>query len=196
VTFATALFGMAKSIPQMILFRCIAGFAGTIVTIRTMIAEHRTPKTQARAFSWFAFTGNVGIFLGPLIGGALADPTRQYPGAFGSIEFLKRYPYALSSLIIALIGATATVSSLLFIEETLKKEVPYMDGDSEDRLDAPAQRDLSTTQLLKAPGVSKVLFVFAHITILTFAYTAIIPVFGILLCALEASISRPFKFPR
>lgn len=178
VTFATALFGMAKSIPQMILFRCIAGiFAGTIVTIRTMIAEHSTPKTQARAFSWFSFTGNLGIFLGPLIGGALANPARQYPGAFGSIEFLKKYPYALSSLIIALIGATAAVSSLLFIEETLKKEAPSMDRDSEDRLDAPVQRDLSTAQLLKAPGVSKVLYVFAHITILAFAYTAIVPVF-------------------
>ncbi|KAJ5085167.1 hypothetical protein N7532_009938 [Penicillium argentinense] len=174
VTFATALFGMAKSIPQMILFRCIAGvFAGTIVTIRTMIAEHSTPKTQARAFSWFAFTGNLGIFLGPLLGGALANPTRQYPGVFGSIEFFKKYPYALSSLIIALIGATAAVSSLLFIEETLKKKSDSVNS----RSDAPVQGDLSTWQLLKAPGVSMVLYVFAHITILAFAYTAIIPVF-------------------
>lgn len=178
VTFATALFGMAKSIPQMILFRCIAGvFAGTIVTIRTMIAEHSTAKTQARAFSWFAFTGNLGIFLGPLLGGALANPTRQYPGTFGSIVFFEKYPYALSSLIIALIGATAAVSSLLFIEETLKKGAGFVSRDSEVTLDAPVQSELSTGQLLKAPGVSKVLYVFAHITILAFAYNAIIPVF-------------------
>jgi hypothetical protein len=178
VTFATALFGMAKSIPQMILFRCIAGvFAGTIVTIRTMIAEHSTPKTQARAFSWFAFTGNLGIFLGPLLGGALANPARQYPGAFGSIEFFKKYPYALSSLVIALIGATASVFSLLFIEETLKKGADFVSRDREVTLDAPVLSDLSIRQLLKAPGVCNVLYVFAHITILAFAYTAIIPVF-------------------
>jgi hypothetical protein len=33
-----------------------------------MLSENSTYKTQARAFSWFAFSGNVGIFLGPVIG--------------------------------------------------------------------------------------------------------------------------------
>jgi MFS-type transporter involved in bile tolerance (Atg22 family) len=36
--------------------------------VRAMITENSTPRTQARAFSFFAFSGNVGIFLGPLIG--------------------------------------------------------------------------------------------------------------------------------
>ena len=69
VAVATALFGLSKTIWQMILFRCLAGiFAGSIVTIRAMISENSTQKTQARAFSLFAFTGNLGIFLGPLLG--------------------------------------------------------------------------------------------------------------------------------
>ena len=29
-----------------------------------MISENSTKKTQARAFSWFAFFGNLGIFAG------------------------------------------------------------------------------------------------------------------------------------
>ena len=33
-------------------------------TVRTMISENSTKKTQARAFSWFAFFGNLGIFFG------------------------------------------------------------------------------------------------------------------------------------
>lgn len=37
-------------------------------TVRTMLSENSTFKTQARAFSLFAFAGNVGIFLGPVIG--------------------------------------------------------------------------------------------------------------------------------
>ena len=76
VAVATTLFGFSKTIWQMILFRCLAGiFAGTLVTIRAMISENSTPKTQARAFSLFAFTGNLGIFLGPLLGafGTLRD---------------------------------------------------------------------------------------------------------------------------
>lgn len=33
-----------------------------------MISENSTPSTQARAFSFFAFSGNLGIFLGSIIG--------------------------------------------------------------------------------------------------------------------------------
>lgn len=33
-----------------------------------MLSENSTANTQARAFSFFAFSGNLGIFLGPLIG--------------------------------------------------------------------------------------------------------------------------------
>lgn len=179
VTLATGLFGFAKTIPQMILFRCLAGvFAGTIVTIRTMVAEHSTPKTQARAFSWFAFSGNLGIFLGPLLGGALADPTAQYPGVFGGVRFFEEYPYALSSLVVALVGLTAAITGALFIEETLKKDTAAAECNGELGSDAPRQREiLSTRELLKSPGVGVVLYVYGHIMTLAFAYTAIIPVF-------------------
>jgi MFS-type transporter involved in bile tolerance (Atg22 family) len=179
VTVATGLFGLARTIPQMIMFRCLAGvFAGTIVTIRTMVAEHSTPSTQARAFSWFAFSGNVGMLLGPLLGGALADPVRQYPGVFGTFGFFEKYPYALSSLVVAMVGATAALSSAFFVEETLKKESFVVDRDGEAACDAPAQSgDLSTRQLLKSRGVGMVLYTYGHIMVLAFAYTAIIPLF-------------------
>lgn len=179
VTIATALFGTAKTIPQMIMFRCLAGvFAGTIVTIRTMVAEHSTPKTQARAFSWFAFSGNLGIFLGPLLGGALADPVTQYPGLFGGNTFLEKYPYALSSFIVALVGATAAISSAVFVEETLKKEPIATSPETETLDPAPQQnRDMSTRELLGAPGVGIVLYTYGHLMVLAFAYTAIVPVF-------------------
>ncbi|KAJ5690801.1 hypothetical protein N7462_005193 [Penicillium macrosclerotiorum] len=182
VALATGLFGLAKTIAQMIMFRCLAGvFAGTIVTIRTMVAEHSTPKTQARAFSWFAFSGNLGIFLGPLLGGALAEPAQQYPGIFGGIPFFENYPYALSSIVIGLVGATAAISSAFFVEETLKKKskkptTPRDDSEvASDTLSL--DEDLSTWQLLKAPGVATVLYTYGHIMMLAFAYTAIIPVF-------------------
>lgn len=65
----TAFFGMSRTLWQMILCRCLAGcFAGSVVTIRTMITENCTKRSQARAFSWYMFTRNLGIFIGPLIG--------------------------------------------------------------------------------------------------------------------------------
>lgn len=37
-------------------------------TVRAMITENSTKKTQAKAFSYFAFANNLGIFFGPLMG--------------------------------------------------------------------------------------------------------------------------------
>lgn len=66
---ATCLFGLSHSVWQMILFRMLAGAsAGTVVTMRTMLSEFSTKKTEARAFSLFAVAGNIGILVGPLMG--------------------------------------------------------------------------------------------------------------------------------
>lgn len=69
IAVATTLFGMSQSIAQMIAARCFAGvFAGTVITVRAMLSENSTQETQAQAFSYFAFAGNLGIFIGPLLG--------------------------------------------------------------------------------------------------------------------------------
>ena len=69
VSLATASFGLSERLSTLVIFRCLAGvFAGTIVTIRTMISEISTKETQARAFSFFAFSNNLGIFIGPVLG--------------------------------------------------------------------------------------------------------------------------------
>jgi MFS family permease len=175
VSFATALFGMAKTIWQMVLFRCLAGvFAGSIVTIRTMISEHSTSKTQARAFSWFAFTGNMGILFGPLIGGALADPARQYPSLFGNVRFFLDYPYALPSLAVGAIGLTAVAVTALCVDETLVRRPKSTPG--EETAAAP-KPEYSTWTLLKCPGVPVVLSTYGYIMLLAYSYTAIVPVF-------------------
>ncbi|KAI1193436.1 major facilitator superfamily transporter [Nemania serpens] len=174
VAVSTALFGMARSIPQMILFRCAAGvFAGSIVTVRTMISELSTRETQAQAFAWFAVAGNLGIFIGPFIGGALADPAGQYPRVFGGLWFFETFPYALSSITIGVIGLTAVLTTALFLGETLPR-----DAKSDDETGAaPRPPPASTWELLRAPGVGVVLYNYAHVMLLAFAYTAIVPVF-------------------
>ncbi|KAK7965835.1 uncharacterized protein PG986_000112 [Apiospora aurea] len=174
---ATSIFGMATSLWQMVLFRCLAGvFAGTIVTIRTMISEHSTPRTQARSFSFFAFAGNVGITVGPLLGGVLADPAQQYPRVFGGVRFFEAYPYALPSFAVGVVGLTAVLTSAFFVEETLVKKMSKAAAAPEEGRQV-TKDEKSTWELLKTPGVGIVLYVFAHVMLLAFAYTAIIPVF-------------------
>ncbi|KIX06981.1 uncharacterized protein Z518_04957 [Rhinocladiella mackenziei CBS 650.93] len=172
VAVATAVFGLSKSIWQMILFRCFAGlFAGTVVTIRTMITENSTQKTQARAFSFFAFTGNLGIFLGPILGGALANPATEYPSVLGHIKFFHDHPYALPTFVTGSIGAIATITSAIWIEETLVRKSRSF-SDSSD-----SQPRMTTLELLRAPNIPITLYIYAHVMLLAFAYTAIAPVF-------------------
>ena len=89
----------------------------TARTIRTMLRELSTPKTQARAFSYLSFTGNMGIFLGPLIGGALADPAHQYPGLFGHLKFFQKFPYALATFTTGTFGLIAMLTCAAFLKE-------------------------------------------------------------------------------
>jgi ABC-type phosphate transport system permease subunit len=81
-----------------------------------MIAENSTQKTQAKAFSLFAFFGNVGIFLGVLIGG-FAKPAEQYPKLFGSVKFFQDFPYALPTIVSGIFIAIALVVTIFFVEE-------------------------------------------------------------------------------
>ncbi|KAL7934960.1 major facilitator superfamily domain-containing protein [Trichoderma chlorosporum] len=170
---ATFFFTVSTTIWQMILFRCIAGFfSGSGLVIRTMLSDHTTSETQAVAFSWFAFANNIGIFLGPMIGGALAEPVDQFPGLFGGIRLLEEYPYILTGAILTFFNVISVVSCILWLEETLEPEA------APSSTAGPAARPhrLSTWELLKAPGVAIVIWVYTHVMFLAFAFTAILPV--------------------
>ncbi|KAG9505255.1 hypothetical protein J7337_002221 [Fusarium musae] len=164
------LFGMSKTIWQMILFRCIAGlFSGSGLVIRTMLSELSTPETQAKAFSWFAFGGNIGIFLGPIIGGALADPAHQFPRAFGNVQFFIDYPYALQGIVVGLISSTSCVTTALLLKETLHE--PKKSHNEEN-----GEPRMSTWELVKSRQVALVLWAYSHAMFLAFVFTAILPV--------------------
>ncbi|KAF2157235.1 MFS transporter [Myriangium duriaei CBS 260.36] len=160
-------FGFSANVWQMILFRCFAGvFAGSTVTIRAMFSENSTPQTQARAFSLFAVSGNLGIFIGPLVGGALAEPAKQYPRVFGGVRLFEQYPYCLASLVTGAFSLSAVLVCFFYLNETL--------DDKERRSEA---KPMTTWELLKAPGVSIVLFIYSWNMMLALAFTAVLPVF-------------------
>lgn len=45
---------------------------------------------------------NIGVIIGPVLGGLLADPAGSYPGIFGEISWLKKFPYALPNIVSAI----------------------------------------------------------------------------------------------
>jgi MFS family permease len=85
-----------------------------------MFSENSTPKTQARAFSFFGFAGNIGIFVGPLIGG-LARPVEQYPKLFAGNKFFTDYPYLLPTMITGAIALLAAIFVALFVKEVRRR---------------------------------------------------------------------------
>lgn len=102
----------------MIIARCFAGvFAGTVVTVRAMLSENSTKHTQAAAFSYFAFSRNIGLFVGPLLGGVLESPATKYSGTFGKIKFFRDFPYVLPGMVTSLVALSGALLVMLFVKE-------------------------------------------------------------------------------
>ncbi|PSK59155.1 hypothetical protein B9Z65_3479 [Elsinoe australis] len=160
-------FGFSTNVWQMILFRCFAGvFSGSLVTVRAMFGEISTKKTQARAFSYFAVAGNIGIFIGPFIGGGLAEPVTQYPSVFGGNELFTKYPYALATIVSGAFAVSAAILCIVFLKETLGM-----------RGGGAAVKPMTTLELLKSPGVGWTLFIYSWNTMVALGFTAVAPVF-------------------
>lgn len=172
MTAATGLFGFAKTLGQMIVFRCLSGvFSGTTTVVRTMLAENSTPKSRALVFGWFSSSNMLGLFIGPVMGGFFANPTSL--GVFRGIRFFEYYPYALPTLMVAVLSAIGLIATIFLIEETLDKT----STDDCDEEAASQKGRISIWQCLNSPGVSTVLFTNLYIMMLCYAYTAISSVF-------------------
>ncbi|MCJ1310479.1 hypothetical protein MMC25_004143 [Agyrium rufum] len=122
------LFGFAPSLPTAIAIRAVAGLGnGNGGILRTMAAE-MVPykKLQARAFSIMPLMFNVGSFLGPSIGGGLANPVERYPTLFGGSTLLQMFPYALPNVVNSALFLISISTGWLFLRETLstKKDLP------------------------------------------------------------------------
>ncbi|GAP85901.1 putative major facilitator superfamily transporter [Rosellinia necatrix] len=113
-------FGFSTSFHQALFFRSIGGITnGNIGVLRTMISETiREKKYQSRAFLILPMTFNIGVIIGPILGGILSDPAGSYPDIFGDVEFFKRFPYATPNIVSAVFLGTALLLCWLMLEET------------------------------------------------------------------------------
>ncbi|KAI1868843.1 hypothetical protein JX265_006822 [Neoarthrinium moseri] len=113
-------FGFSTSFHQALFFRCLGGITnGNIGVLRTMISEVvREKKYQSRAFLLLPMTFNIGIIVGPVLGGILSDPAASYPNLFGQVLLFRNFPYALPNLVSAGFLFCALVGVVLLLEET------------------------------------------------------------------------------
>jgi MFS family permease len=168
------LFGLSTSIAEMLLFRCLAGFfSGSGLIIRTMIGEHTTPETQGVAYSWFSMADSLSSFIGPLLGGALADPVKHYP-LFRGISFFRHYPYALPGIAIGAINAIGTVLCVIWLEETLDKREQGVDDTTNKRETMSARATF--WRITTMPGFFAALWVFCQVWFTGSCFVSVLPV--------------------
>ncbi|KAF3015286.1 hypothetical protein E8E14_007092 [Neopestalotiopsis sp. 37M] len=121
--------GFSRSLTAAFFFRfCAGALNGNVGVLRTMVSEVVADKRyQSRAFLLLPMCFNVGVIIGPLLSGFLADPIHSMPGIFGpgsllggedGVEFLERFPYALPNLFCSFVLGAAAFGIILGLDET------------------------------------------------------------------------------
>lgn len=118
------LFGFSTTLPMAISARALAGLVnGNVGILRTMVAEMVPEKQlQPRAFSIMPLVYNIASIVGPMVGGALADPLKNHPEWFhGSRPALfEKFPFALPNLVCAGFFLIGIPIGILFLDETME----------------------------------------------------------------------------
>jgi len=114
------VFGFARNLPMALIARALGGILnGNIGVLQTTVAEVITVEAhQARAYAIMPFVWCLGSIVGSAMGGALADPVRNYSSAFNHGTIFERYPYLLTNLVCAAVVAFSLTIGMLFLEET------------------------------------------------------------------------------
>ena len=81
---------------------------------------------QSRAFLVLPMCFNIGVILGPILGGALADPIHSFPHIFGpdsviggkdGVYWMRHWPYLLPNLLSATFIIIAAAGVILALDE-------------------------------------------------------------------------------
>ncbi|KAF4439337.1 Major facilitator superfamily transporter [Fusarium austroafricanum] len=169
----SVLFGFASSLWTMTLFRCFTGLvSGGNVVIRAMIGERcTTAESRTQAFSWYSLAGNLALFLGPLIGGALANPASQYPAVCKGIELFESFPFALPGIAVGVLSAMSAIVIAFCVDEAEQEKQSISDADPSA---TSSGLDWALIwELIKAPGVSAMLCAFVHVMLIGSAFMAV-----------------------
>ncbi|PLB39815.1 putative MFS multidrug transporter [Aspergillus candidus] len=145
-------YGFSRSFVTAAIFRTLGGILNSnIGVMRTMIAEIVEEKRyQSRAFLLLPMCFNIGVIIGPVLGGSLADPVNSYPQFFGpgsffggkeGVYWMKHWPFALPNVLSAIFIFASLIAVLLGLEET--HEVARYHSDWGRKLGRTLARSLS-----------------------------------------------------
>ncbi|KAG0329499.1 hypothetical protein BG004_002326, partial [Podila humilis] len=118
-TIASVLFGLSKSLAWAIISRSACGLLnGNVGVAKSMLGEIADASNQSQAFGVFGFAWGIGMIVGPVLGGYLANPAKNFPEIFGNWQFFIEYPYFLPCLVAAFGSVVGFIVGFFFLEET------------------------------------------------------------------------------
>lgn len=128
-------FGFSRSFAAAAVFRTLGGVLNSNVGVmRTLIAEIIVEKKyQSRAFLLLPMCFNVGVIIGPILGGSLADPVHNLPHLFGpgsvfggkdGVWWMQHWPYALPNVLSAIFIFLSLLAAFLGLEEVRSSDLP------------------------------------------------------------------------
>ena len=123
-------FGLSRNFIFALIFRSLGGLVnGNIAVMRTMVSEIiKEKKYQARAFLLMPMCFNIGVIIGPIMGGVLADPAGSYPSLFGAdsifggkagVRWMIYWPYLTPNLMSAFVVSLSLLTIFFGLNETL-----------------------------------------------------------------------------
>jgi MFS family permease len=114
------VFGFATNLQTAIVARALGGLLnGNVGVLQTTVAELVTVKEhQPQAYSIMPFVWCLGSIIGPMLGGALAQPCISYPWLFDQDSIFGAYPFLLPNLVCVVILFIGIAIGILFLEET------------------------------------------------------------------------------
>ncbi|KAG8784198.1 hypothetical protein FRC12_018888 [Ceratobasidium sp. 428] len=126
VAISAAFFGLSDSFVHMVGARTLAGLlSGYVAVLHSVLGEMSDETNQASIYPLYSLCYPIGTFIGPMIGGALAQPNENIPYLIPSFltSLFDKYPYLLPSGAAATIAAISFGFVLIFMKETLPSKV-------------------------------------------------------------------------
>jgi MFS family permease len=135
VCFATSLIlGFSESYYLTLCCRLVAGFFGANSTVAKGMIGDLARDTRTRAWSYAMYGSVYGLsgFLGPLLGGMLANPAELYPAWFSKDGVFGQHPFLLIFLLAAALSFLGFFITLLFLSETPEEYQEIVVGEEEE----------------------------------------------------------------
>lgn len=141
------VFGTSRRYAQAVSGRLIAGFlSGNLGIIKTYLTEITDDTNRVNGFAYMSVASQIGNIMGPMAGGMLCDPAKQYPKYFSQTGVFATHPYLLPCLVCISMNLIAALVTTVFMRETRWAGSHDMIGD-ETELDDSASADMAAVEL-------------------------------------------------